>query len=600
LTEQTRLERENTRNSYKQSQSDRTPVEWARYYLSYIKVDRAYDYNHRIAVGMCLKAVGEELFQDWCDWYRPHPEFISDSEMWSHWKHANFVKDSSPDAAIAKLGEWSRQDGRIKKDKPVERERVTAVRKKLEQDYVADPEAMLEAANESIDRAIADKDILDEEYLELAHKKLEDPFDNSISNLIQIKKDEIKIAAEKIKNLKSKRVDLRSQVNRMHRDERLKTQREREDEDKETSFAKDLKKIKELLDGRLKYNKLKGHIELDGVVNHFEETRADLTEHTGYANWNTSDESVFKILLAQAKKNSYCPIEQYLESVKDFYTSHTFLDRLAENLYGTVDPLQNLYFKLSLIGAVRRIFEPGCQHPYMLILYSASQRWGKSSSIKELFGLEFSGEGEISMSGADSVMTLHQSWIHEIPEVDQVFRNRDSSVMKDFITRTVDTFRPPYGRAIIQHKRRALLFGTTNHGDFLTDETGNKRYLIIECKKPADFTYLLANRDRIWCAAYDGYLKNVPIELATTAVDETEDRNKEFLSTDAWEETVLTYVQNLTDVSTLEILTHSLKIDIGRITKTEQNRVAKIMRSHGWEYKLKKIGGIPVKRWIKP
>jgi hypothetical protein len=91
-----------------------TPVESARYYLSFIDPNRASNYNFWIAIGMALKSVSDDLFVDWVDWSAREAGFKSDSDCMSHWGGVNFAKDD-PAIALAKLGDWSLQDGRQKK-----------------------------------------------------------------------------------------------------------------------------------------------------------------------------------------------------------------------------------------------------------------------------------------------------------------------------------------------------------------------------------------------------------------------------------------------------------------------------------------------------
>lgn len=586
--EQLRLERQKTRSQ--QTHGDRNPVDWARYYLSFIKPDRADDYNQWIAVGMALKSIDESLFPDWCDWSSQQGAFKGEKDCQIHWRGSSFVKDT-PEEALAKLGKWSKQDGRESKPK---REKVSAVRKKLENDYTADPEKMLDDAIAAYEKAIAAKDELDDEYLTLKNQALEDPLDATLKAKAAAKKEELRLAAEKIRNLRSNRAELRMQINRIRKEELS----QRRDEEKDTPFRKDRQKILELLQGKLRYNTLKHTIEYEGEVRFFEETRAELSKLVGYDNWHSSDEGVFKLLLNLAKENSFCPFQEYLEEVEKLEHDHTYLDTLAQTVYGTTDPLQNEYLKRTLIGAVRRTYEPGCPHPYVLILYSKS-RWSKSHSIAALFGDEYTGAGLISMDDKDSIMTLNKSIVHELPEVDKIFNQKDSSTMKSFITITTDTYRPPYGRAVIQNKRRTILIGTTNHNDFLNDETGNKRYLILELGHEANTDYLYGCRDAIWAAAMDGYRKGISNELPNETMQNSEERNKDFLFEDVWTDAIVRYTAGLSMVATEELLTQALKIDIGRITKVEQNRVAKTMRTLGWEYKLVKISGQVCRRWRK-
>ena len=58
---------------------------------------------------------------------------------------------------------------------------------------------------------------------------------------------------------------------------------------------------------------------------------------------------------------------------------------------------------------------------------------------------------------------------------------KDVEGIKAFITSTVDVIRPKYGHETEQRPRTCVLAGTTNNPHFLTDKTGNRRFLPVEC-----------------------------------------------------------------------------------------------------------------------
>lgn len=51
--------------------------------------------------------------------------------------------------------------------------------------------------------------------------------------------------------------------------------------------------------------------------------------------------------------------------------------------------------------------------------------------------------------------------------------------VKRFLTATQDKYRIPYERRADTFYRQCVFAGTTNKDDFLQDETGNRRFLII-------------------------------------------------------------------------------------------------------------------------
>ena len=55
--------------------------------------------------------------------------------------------------------------------------------------------------------------------------------------------------------------------------------------------------------------------------------------------------------------------------------------------------------------------------------------------------------------------------------------------LKAFITESSDEFRRPYAMKPMVYPRRTSFYATVNNGDFLKDDTGNRRYWVIPVEK---------------------------------------------------------------------------------------------------------------------
>jgi putative DNA primase/helicase len=132
----------------------------------------------------------------------------------------------------------------------------------------------------------------------------------------------------------------------------------------------------------------------------------------------------------------------------------------------------------SLIGAVARIYQPGCKNDCSPTLVG-DQGTLKSTSIKVLFSEPWFTD-EISEFGSkDAAMQTAGVWGIEIGEL--VAARRDVDRTKAFMSRSTDRFRPPYGKLVIEQPRQCVFWGTTNRDTFLIDETGNRRMWSVCC-----------------------------------------------------------------------------------------------------------------------
>lgn len=107
---------------------------------------------------------------------------------------------------------------------------------------------------------------------------------------------------------------------------------------------------------------------------------------------------------------------------------------------------------------------------------------------------------EISDLGSkDAAMQAMGAWIIEIAELDSMSRGEVGRI-KAFMSRTEDRFRPPFGRRVINSARQCVFAGTVNHGSYLRDETGARRFWPVQCTG-ISLEALKHDRDQLWAEA---------------------------------------------------------------------------------------------------
>lgn len=157
-----------------------------------------------------------------------------------------------------------------------------------------------------------------------------------------------------------------------------------------------------------------------------------------------------------------------------------------------------------MISAVARIFEPGCQADHILVL-RGEQGIRKTSLFRTLGGPYYGSMEGVKLDDKDAKQKLQGKWILEFAELDAI-RKYDVSTIKAYITETVDHFRLPYGRDFVEFPRQCVFGGTINQGEFLKDETGNRRFWIVECHAASiDTDRVAAVRDQLFAEAVARY-----------------------------------------------------------------------------------------------
>lgn len=127
----------------------------------------------------------------------------------------------------------------------------------------------------------------------------------------------------------------------------------------------------------------------------------------------------------------------------------------------------------ALIGAVARIFSPGCKHDHMLVLVGP-QGCHKSTTLKKL-GKDWFSDSLYTMSGKDAYEQLQGNWIIELSEM-AATRKAEVEQIKQFVSKQEDNYRAAYARRTMCHPRQCAFFGTTNDEEFLRDPTGARRF----------------------------------------------------------------------------------------------------------------------------
>lgn len=223
--------------------------------------------------------------------------------------------------------------------------------------------------------------------------------------------------------------------------------------------------------------------------------------------------------LAEAKRNSYHPVREYLDGLK--WDGNDHITAFTNCMYssdppivyqsGVKAPLHHVYIYRWLIGAVAKVYT-GAQNPMMV--WDGGQGIGKSTAVAWLCPLpSYFIEGAINVSDKDSLVRLASMWVWEVAELDATTRKADQSALKDFITKQVVVVRKAYGHADFRGPAMASLIGTLNNtSGFLADETGSRRFMITKLDQ-IDLKYQNIDVSQLWAQARQLYLDGEPWQL---------------------------------------------------------------------------------------
>lgn len=210
-----------------------------------------------------------------------------------------------------------------------------------------------------------------------------------------------------------------------------------------------------------------------------------------------------KGLTAITDERRFNPLRDYIRGLPE-WDGVPRADTLLIDYLGAEDtPYTRAVTRKMLIGAIQRVLEPGCKFDTVLVL-DGKPGIGKSTLLRKLGGSWFSD----SLSLADTrdktaAEKLQGVWIMEIGEM-QGTRKADVDVLKGFLSRQIDEYRPAYGRVVERRPRTAIICGTTNSTTgFLRDTTGNRRFwpVPVEGGRLSVWDMTEETRAQIWAEA---------------------------------------------------------------------------------------------------
>lgn len=310
-------------------------------------------------------------------------------------------------------------------------------------------------------------------------------------------------------------------------------------------------------------------------------------------------QSTQQSMVAAAALNRFHPVRQYLGTLV-----WDGVKRLDNWLINAFDCDQTAFVRAAgakiMIAAVRRVMQPGVKFDYMLVL-EGLQGLGKSRGVRALCPDRswFSDAIPADLTNKDAALSLSGVWILEFAEIEHLIR-AEVETIKAFLSRQTDRFRPPYGRIFVERPRQCVFIGTTNSDDYLRDASGNRRIWPAKTRA-ADIHWIELNRDQLWAEAVSRerggeviWLDDEPIQVE--AAKEQLDRMAE----DVWQHKVKAWVQDMPWVRIDQVLEHGLAVPTERMSKPHEMRVGKILRSLGWEKKVRRIDGANAKVWMPP
>lgn len=361
--------------------------------------------------------------------------------------------------------------------------------------------------------------------------------------------------------------------------------------------------------GHIKYNELASSIWLFGEL--------PWERKNTYRQWQDSDDQNLKSYLEQrygfnksdkimdaltmvAHNNKFNPVCDELNQIAIDYKPEEYKGAIRRLLpdYMGVDDTDYYYevMKTFMLGAICRVFHPGCKFDYTIILYGG-QGFGKSEFVRRLaLCPEWFNDNFNTLDGDKASEKLAGMWMLELAELKALKSSKDSESIKAFLTSRYDTYRAPYERRTQQRPRMCVFAGTTNNMNVFVDKTGNRRFWPIITHQGRQTKEIFGDTEAVerdfrlaWAEAMAIYhaAKDKPtLKLSAAMEAEALKMQEQFSEEDYRVGMIQAYLDELEEdkVCVPQIIENVFKMEVEKMTKANRREIQEILENEidGW------------------
>ena len=308
----------------------------------------------------------------------------------------------------------------------------------------------------------------------------------------------------------------------------------------------------------------------------------------------TSEKKIAAAIGIVANENGYHPIRDYLNGLSWDGTERI---RTCLHHFLGADSDQYTYeaLRLFMLGAISRVFKPGCKFEVMLCLVGG-QGAGKSTFFRLLAVKDEWFSDDLKKIDDDNVYRKMQGhWIIEMSEMIATANARSIEDIKSFISRAKETYKVPYETHPADRLRQCVFGGSSNTMDFLPlDRSGNRRFLPIMVHPEKAEVHILEDEaasrafvDMMWAEAMFIY-HNSPVKLTLSKDMDRELRElqKQFMPEDTKAGLIQSFLDNFggTQVCSKLIYAEALNHTFYEPKQWEIREINEIMNNsiEGW------------------
>jgi predicted P-loop ATPase len=284
----------------------------------------------------------------------------------------------------------------------------------------------------------------------------------------------------------------------------------------------------------------------------------------------------------------YNPFLSYFQSLRGWTADdEDYIGRLCSYVKVRNAERFERHFKKWMVRSIKCALEEQYCNKNAIILVHEIQNSGKTTFIRNLCPSALKNYMTENISfDKDSLIALIENFIINLDEL-ATFTKVEINSLKSILSKSFIKERHPFERKAKKLSRRASFIGSTNMTEFLTDPTGNVRWIPFEING-IDWNYSKeVNINDVWAQAYALYLAGLNGDVTAEEVKENEEENKQFTMVSAEMELLIKYYtpgtkENHDQFFTTGEIEIALKKETNGMIKISNNQLGKALRMLGF------------------
>ncbi len=179
------------------------------------------------------------------------------------------------------------------------------------------------------------------------------------------------------------------------------------------------------------------------------------------------------------------------------------IDKLAETIENNNPSFTGFFLRKWMVGAISAVHK---DHSPLLLCLLGAQNTGKTEFFRRMLPKtlqQYYAESKLDKEKDDELL-MTENWIIMDDELGGKSK-QDSQKLKNITSKQWFSLRRPYGDHNEKILRLAVLCGTSNYNEILSDETGNRRIIPIEVSNINKELYNSIDKKELWMEAFRLY-----------------------------------------------------------------------------------------------